>query len=305
MVFPTVGDGGVVVEFDGSHWHRNSSERDPRKALEIEQLRPGRPVVRVREDPLRLTRAGDVRAPAGRSVHHGSCSPPATAEVPSGRPTGRPGRARSLPYLRHPGRRCLPKPTRARSGDSPSGPRTDPIACGSGPEPAGSVLVVQHDRRRWPAAAQRTAGGRYLGHVGCIGGLQEGRALDREEAGAPGRRAGGVGGRLGEGLPQRAPVGGSHDRQCGRSTAARRRGRRVQGPATARCRAHNPPGPGSAASNRSKGDQTPDQWRPPSRSAWCNYAKALTDVKSFYKLTVTQPEKAALGEMLDTCPAGS
>ncbi|MFD4911505.1 hypothetical protein [Kitasatospora purpeofusca] len=61
----------------------------------------------------------------------------------------------------------------------------------------------------------------------------------------------------------------------------------------------------SAASNRSKGDQTADQWKPPSRSAWCNYAEALTDVKSFYKLTVTAPEKAALGEMLDTCPAGS
>ncbi|MFF3068868.1 DUF1524 domain-containing protein [Kitasatospora sp. NPDC057936] len=61
----------------------------------------------------------------------------------------------------------------------------------------------------------------------------------------------------------------------------------------------------SAASNRSKGDQTPDQWKPPSQSAWCNYAKAWTDVKAYYKLAVTGPEKTALGQMLDTCPAGS
>ncbi|MFJ1939058.1 HNH endonuclease family protein [Kitasatospora sp. NPDC088160] len=61
----------------------------------------------------------------------------------------------------------------------------------------------------------------------------------------------------------------------------------------------------SAASNRSKGDQTPDQWKPPSQSAWCSYAKAWTDVKAYYKLAVTDAEKAALGQMLDTCPAGS
>ncbi|MFG2844279.1 DUF1524 domain-containing protein [Kitasatospora sp. NPDC048296] len=61
----------------------------------------------------------------------------------------------------------------------------------------------------------------------------------------------------------------------------------------------------SAASNRSKGDQTPDQWKPPLQSAWCNYGKAWTNVKSYYKLTVTKPEKAAVGQMLDTCPAGS
>ncbi|MFJ9167344.1 zinc-ribbon domain-containing protein, partial [Lysinibacillus fusiformis] len=47
MVFPTVADGRVVVEFDGSYWHRNSHERDLRKALDVEQLRPGWTVVRV------------------------------------------------------------------------------------------------------------------------------------------------------------------------------------------------------------------------------------------------------------------
>ncbi|MFD5615146.1 DUF1524 domain-containing protein [Kitasatospora sp. NPDC127060] len=61
----------------------------------------------------------------------------------------------------------------------------------------------------------------------------------------------------------------------------------------------------SAASNRAKGDQTPDQWKPPSQTAWCRYAEAWTNVKTYYKLTVTEPEKTALGQMLDTCPAGS
>ncbi|MFI6475351.1 DUF1524 domain-containing protein [Streptomyces sp. NPDC050516] len=57
----------------------------------------------------------------------------------------------------------------------------------------------------------------------------------------------------------------------------------------------------SAASNRSKGDQTPDLWKPPLRSYWCTYSRAWTDVKHVYGLNVTQAEKTALGEMLDTC----
>jgi hypothetical protein len=59
----------------------------------------------------------------------------------------------------------------------------------------------------------------------------------------------------------------------------------------------------SAASNRSKGDQSPDQWKPPSRAYWCTYARAWTDVKHVYRLSVTDAEKTALGDMLDTCPA--
>ncbi|MFI6688022.1 DUF1524 domain-containing protein [Streptomyces sp. NPDC050485] len=58
----------------------------------------------------------------------------------------------------------------------------------------------------------------------------------------------------------------------------------------------------SAASNRSKGDQTPDLWKPPLKSYWCTYSRAWIDVKHVYELNVTGPEKAALGEMLDTCP---
>ncbi|GAA3077652.1 HNH endonuclease family protein [Streptosporangium carneum] len=57
----------------------------------------------------------------------------------------------------------------------------------------------------------------------------------------------------------------------------------------------------SAASNRSKGDQSPDQWKPPLRSYWCTYARAWVQVKQHYALSITQTEKAALGEMLDTC----
>ncbi|MEU6717524.1 HNH endonuclease family protein [Nonomuraea sp. NPDC046802] len=57
----------------------------------------------------------------------------------------------------------------------------------------------------------------------------------------------------------------------------------------------------SAASNRSKGDQSPDQWRPPLRSYWCVYSRAWVDVKSHYELTITEPERNALSEMLATC----
>lgn len=57
----------------------------------------------------------------------------------------------------------------------------------------------------------------------------------------------------------------------------------------------------SAASNRSKGDQTPDLWKPPLQSYWCTYSRAWIDVKHLYQLNVTEAEKTALGEMLDTC----
>ncbi|WP_043624572.1 HNH endonuclease family protein [Nonomuraea candida] len=57
----------------------------------------------------------------------------------------------------------------------------------------------------------------------------------------------------------------------------------------------------SAASNRSKGDQSPDQWKPPLRSYWCTYSRAWIDVKSRYDLTVTEIERDALAEMVATC----
>ncbi|MEV0411201.1 HNH endonuclease family protein [Streptomyces sp. NPDC050448] len=59
----------------------------------------------------------------------------------------------------------------------------------------------------------------------------------------------------------------------------------------------------TAATNRSKGDQSPDLWQPPDKSSWCQYGRAWTTVKSTYGLTVTEPEKKMLGAMLDTCAA--
>ncbi|WP_433358909.1 HNH endonuclease family protein [Streptosporangium sp. CA-115845] len=59
----------------------------------------------------------------------------------------------------------------------------------------------------------------------------------------------------------------------------------------------------SAASNRSKGDQSPDQWQPPARGYWCLYARAWIQVKKHYALTVTAAEKTTLRQMLGTCPA--
>ncbi|WIM96281.1 HNH endonuclease family protein [Actinoplanes oblitus] len=57
----------------------------------------------------------------------------------------------------------------------------------------------------------------------------------------------------------------------------------------------------SATSNRSKGDQDPSTWKPPAKDAWCAYAEDWITVKSYYKLTVTQKEKDALTDMLETC----
>ena len=53
--------------------------------------------------------------------------------------------------------------------------------------------------------------------------------------------------------------------------------------------------------NQSKGDRTPDQWKPPSTDDYCQYAEAYIQVKTKYDLTVTSAEKAALGDMLGTC----
>ncbi|KAH8664718.1 hypothetical protein BX600DRAFT_481655 [Xylariales sp. PMI_506] len=53
--------------------------------------------------------------------------------------------------------------------------------------------------------------------------------------------------------------------------------------------------------NESKGDRSPDQWKPPLTSFYCTYAEAWVQVKSYWALTVTSAEKSALSDMLDTC----
>ncbi|WP_409364963.1 HNH endonuclease family protein [Catellatospora methionotrophica] len=57
----------------------------------------------------------------------------------------------------------------------------------------------------------------------------------------------------------------------------------------------------SATSNRSKGDQDPSTWKPPSKDYWCTYAQQWITVKTYWKLTVTTAEKAALTDMLGLC----
>lgn len=59
----------------------------------------------------------------------------------------------------------------------------------------------------------------------------------------------------------------------------------------------------SAATNRGKGDQGPEEWQPPLESYWCVYGRAWTSVKSTYGLSVTEDEKSMLVKMLDTCNA--
>ncbi|WP_308020166.1 hypothetical protein [Streptomyces sp. LS1784] len=57
----------------------------------------------------------------------------------------------------------------------------------------------------------------------------------------------------------------------------------------------------SADSNRAKADKGPDVWRPSATGYWCTYSRAWTDIKHVYGLSVTETEKSALTEMLDTC----
>ncbi|MBU6328820.1 MAG: excalibur calcium-binding domain-containing protein [Acidobacteria bacterium] len=62
----------------------------------------------------------------------------------------------------------------------------------------------------------------------------------------------------------------------------------------------------SASSNRSKGSDPPDAWRPANRDAWCAYATGWVAIKVTWGLTATTEERDALGQMLDTCgPAGA
>lgn len=57
----------------------------------------------------------------------------------------------------------------------------------------------------------------------------------------------------------------------------------------------------TASTNRSKSDSPPNEWRPPQQGTWCRYANAWVTVKVNWSLTITTPERDALGQMLDTC----
>ncbi len=57
----------------------------------------------------------------------------------------------------------------------------------------------------------------------------------------------------------------------------------------------------SASANRSKGDRSPDQWRPPNTQYWCKYAQNWIGIKARWALTITDPERGALDLMLDRC----
>jgi hypothetical protein len=57
----------------------------------------------------------------------------------------------------------------------------------------------------------------------------------------------------------------------------------------------------SASSNRSKGDQGPEEWKPPRRSAWCLYSRWWVQVKRRLRLTVVRAERKELRRMVATC----
>jgi len=59
----------------------------------------------------------------------------------------------------------------------------------------------------------------------------------------------------------------------------------------------------TAASNRSKSDQDPAEWKPPAKTYWCTYARSYIEVKAAYSLSVDQKEHDALASMLTSCPA--
>jgi hypothetical protein len=53
--------------------------------------------------------------------------------------------------------------------------------------------------------------------------------------------------------------------------------------------------------NESRGDKSPDAWKPPLTSYYCTYARMWVRVKYVWSLTVTSAEKSALTSMLGTC----
>jgi len=57
----------------------------------------------------------------------------------------------------------------------------------------------------------------------------------------------------------------------------------------------------SASANRSKSDQSPDEWMPTNTTSHCRYATAWVDVKYRWSLTVTNAERSALERAIVAC----
>ena len=55
------------------------------------------------------------------------------------------------------------------------------------------------------------------------------------------------------------------------------------------------------SNNTTKGDKTPDRWKPELQASWCRYAAAWSRIKGAWSLTVTEAERAALADMAATC----
>ena len=56
-----------------------------------------------------------------------------------------------------------------------------------------------------------------------------------------------------------------------------------------------------SAENESKGDDGPEAWRPPNRTAWCTYARVWDHIKAKWHLSATQEEWNEIVAMAATC----
>ena len=58
----------------------------------------------------------------------------------------------------------------------------------------------------------------------------------------------------------------------------------------------------TAAANRSKGAKSPDEWRPPNESYWCEYAVAWITVKQTWELSATPKRQKPLRKCWERAP---
>lgn len=56
-----------------------------------------------------------------------------------------------------------------------------------------------------------------------------------------------------------------------------------------------------ASANRSKSDQSPNEWMPPRKEYWCEYLKRWVAVKAKYGLTASNDENMFVDERLGAC----